>query len=186
MLLSGVVGLAKAAGVTGGAFETFDKALTAGKVPAVGQVTDRIVRSAYASLERSSTKMSLDSIPNPLPPPHNLSWYFSACTCTPEVRQFATMLGKGNIRVWSVARDLNGWFILAQVFGAESDKDATSMIELETRLPARRLKSHVVASIAPFKLEVKNVEAFMHDYAKNILKRKGLGTFVELFLERRM
>jgi hypothetical protein len=35
-------------------------------------------------------------------------------------------------------------------------------------------------------MDMKNVESFMHDYAKNILKRKGLGTFVELFLERRV
>lgn len=186
VLLSGVVGLAKASGVTASAFETFDKALTAGKVPVSGKVSDRVVRSAYAALERSSTKMSLDNIPNPLPAPHNLSWYFSSCACPPDIRQFATMLGRGNIRVWSVARDMDGWYILVQVFGTEDSASAVKAVELETRLPVQRLKGYALDTISPFELEASNVEKFMHDYAKNILKNKGLGTFVELFIERRM
>lgn len=96
------------------------------------------------------------------------------------------MIGHGNIRVWSVARDLDGWFILAQVFGAENDEEAVNMVELQTRLPVHRLKGYVLDTISPFDMDTKNVESFMHDYAKNILKRKGLGTFVELFLERRL
>lgn len=186
VLLSGVVGLAKANGMTTGAFDTFDKALTAGKVPTSGKVNDRVVRAAYAALERSSTKTSLDNIPNPLPAPHNLSWYFSSCVCPADVRQFATMLGRGNIRVWSVARDMNGWYILAQVFGAKDGKDAVKTVEIETRLPVHRLKGYTLDTISPFELEASNIENFMHDYAKNILKTKGLGTFVEVFLERRM
>ena len=182
--MSGVVGLAKAAGITGGAFETFDKALTLGKTE--GKISTRVVRLAYASLERNATSFALDKIPNPLPAPHNLSWYFSSCVCPGDVRQFATMIGRGNIRVWSVARDLDGWFILAQVFGADSDEEAVNMVELETRLPVHRLKGYVLDTISPFDMDMKNIESFMHDYAKNILKRKGLGTFVELFLERRM
>lgn len=185
MLLSAVVGAAKTTSDNAGVLAVFDKALTEGKLPATGKVTERIVRSAYAALERSSTKMSVDSIPNPLPAPHNLSWYFSSCVCPGEVRQFATMLSHGNIRVWSVARDLQGWFILAQVFGAKDDQEAVSMVELQTRLPVHRMKNHVLDTISPFALEVKNVEDFMHDHAKNILKRKGLGSFVEVFLERR-
>lgn len=185
VLLSGVVGISKATSDGVGVLATFDKALAEGKIPADGKVTERVVRSAYAALERSSTKMSVDSIPNPLPAPHNLSWYFSCCNCPAEVRQFATMMGHGNVRVWSVARDLQGWFILAQVFGADNQADAVSMVELQTRLAVHRLKGYVLDTISPFKMEPKNIEQFMHDHAKNILKRKGLGTFVEVFLERR-
>lgn len=184
-MLSGVVGAAAKHSGSNTVLVAFDKALVDGKLPATGKVTERVVRSAYASLERSSTKFSIDNIPNPLPPPHNLSWYFSCCTCPPEVRQFATMLGHGNIRVWSVARDLHGWFILAQVFGAESPEEAVGIVELQTRLPVHRLRNHVLDTISPFSMEPQNIENFMHEHAKNILKRKGLGTFVEIFLERR-
>jgi hypothetical protein len=50
----------------------------------------------------------------------------------------------------------------------------------------QRLKGYALDTISPFELEASNVEKFMHDYAKNILNNKGLGTFVELFIERRM
>lgn len=178
--------MAKAAGIKDGSFETFDKALSAGKVPLVGKVTDRLVRSAYAALERSSTQMSVDRIPSPLSPPHDLSWYFSVCTCPSAVRQFATMLGRGNIRVWSVARDLDGWLILAQVFGADNDADAVNTVELSTRLPITRLHTHVLSRIEPYKVDTDKIESFMSDYAKNAYKKQGVGTFVQLFLERRM
>lgn len=184
-LLSGIVCLAKANGVVNDAFVAFDKALSEGRVPASGRVTDRIVRSAFASLGRSPIKLSIESVPNPLPAPHNLSWYFSSCVCPDEVRQFATMLGRGHIRVWSVARSIEGWFVLAQVFGEDSKESATKSVLLETRVATKRLKNHALAAVAPFDLDPKTVEGFMHKHAKAMLSKHGVGTFVELFLERR-
>lgn len=186
MLLSGVVGLAKKSGeALSSAFEAFDRALTAGKV-GTNKVSDRIVRSAFASLSRTQVQTSLDLIPNPLPRPHNLSWYFGSCTCPAEIRAFATMLGRKHIRVWSVAHTVDGWVILAQVFGAENKDAALKDVELEARVPARRLQRHTVSSIASSKVDAKAAEEFMHSYAKALLKQhEGVGNFVEIFLERK-
>lgn len=187
MILSGVISQAKAAGQPlVASMEAIDNAYKAGKVPASGKVTGRLVRSAFASLSRTPVQMNVDLIPNPFPSPHNLTWYFSQCICPPEVRAFVTMLGRKNIRVWSVGHTVEGWMVLAQVFGEDSGKEAVKTVELESKVASRRLQKHTLSSIEEYKLVPKaGFEDFMHEHAKLILKHQGLGNFVELSLERK-
>lgn len=186
VLLSGVVGLAKKSKAPmSAAMEAFDRALTAKKIPA-GRISDRVVRSAFASLSRSQIQTSLDLVPNPLPRPHNLSWYFGSCVCPAEVRAFATMIGRRHIRVWSVAHTVDGWTVLAQVFGGKNDAESVASVELETRVPAKRLQRHSISSVTSKKIEASAIESFLHDHAKDILsKNDTVGDFVEIFLERK-
>lgn len=187
--MSGVVGLARLApgrhnDALSNALGAFDKALSSGKLPD-GQVTERLVRSTFSAVERITPKLSVDSVPNPFPSPHNLSWYFGACACPDDVRVFATMLSKSHLRVWSVAQAKDGWKVLVQVFGDTTQGNAQSTVEIETRVPSKRLKRYTLASIEPFAFKASNVELFMHDYARYLLRRLDLGTFVEITLGRR-
>lgn len=158
-------------------------ALDKGKVE--GKVTDRLVRATFAAIERCTPQLRIDNIPNPFPAPHNLSWYFSACACPDDVRVFATRLSKGNNRVWSVAQATDGWKVLVQVFGAESQADAGRMVELEAKTPSLILKHHVMADASNFTFSAQNVDEFMHEHARVLLEKQGRGHFVELTLARR-
>jgi len=185
------VGLARGTGAIHGkslalSIGAFDKALSSGKLPD-GQVTDRLVRATFSAIEKITPKMRIDSIPNPFPAPHNLSWYFGACSCPDEVRVFATMLGKGHIRVWSVAQDKGGWQVLVQAFGDTVSGNAASTVEIETRVPSKRLKGFVMASVEPFAFKAENINLFMHEHARTILaKHQGeTGHFVQVTLARR-
>ena len=187
-LLSGVVALARMSPgrhpePLRASLGAFDLALSKGK--AEGKVTDRLVRATFSAIERVTPKLRIDDIPNPLPSPHNLSWYFGACACPDDVRVFATMLGKGHFRVWSVAQAMDGWKVLAQVFGADNQGEATKTAEIEAGVPKLRLKHHALTSIDSFKLTAANVEEFMHDHARVLLEKQGKGHFVEFTLARR-
>lgn len=187
VLLSGVVGLARGVAKkpsVNASFQAFDKALQSGRVPTSGQVTDRLVRSAYAALERSNPGFTVDRVPNPLPKPHNLSWYFGHANVEDEVRAFATGINRKFVRVWSVAKVADGFRILAQVFGASGPTDASKMVEIETRMPAKRMRRFAVTGCASFTLTAANAESFMHEVARGLLKREGLGDFVEVSLDR--
>lgn len=161
----------------------FDLALSWGK--AEGKVTDRLVRATFSAIERVTPNMRIDHVPNPLPAPHHLGWYFGAVAVPTEVRMFATMLGRGHFRVWSVAQDAGGWKVLAQVFGADNQTEATQTAEVEASTARQRLKAHTLTAIEPYKLTAANVEDFMHDYAKELLAKQGSGHFVEYTLARR-
>lgn len=187
MLLSGVVGLAR--GVSAkpsvtASFQAFDKALQSGRVPTSGQVSERLVRSAYAALERSYPGFTIDRVPNPLPKPHNLSWYFGHANVEDEIRAFATNINRKFIRVWSVAKVEDGFKLLAQVFGASGPTDASKMVEIETRMPAKRMRRYVMTDCSGFTMKSANAESFMHEVARGLLQREGLGDFVEVSLER--
>ena len=164
----------------------FDKALSSGKLPE-GQVTDRLVRAAFSAIEKALPKMQIDNIPNPFPPPHNLSWYFGACACPDDVRVFATMLGKGYLRVWSVAQDKGGWQVLVQAFGDAISGSASSTVEIETRIHSKRLKGFVMAGVAPFEFSPRNIDQFMHTHARTLLARhqNDSSYFVQVTLARR-
>jgi hypothetical protein len=161
----------------------FDLALSKGK--AEGKVTDRLVRATFSAIERVTPNLRIDHVPNPLPAPHNLAWYFGACACPDEVRVFATMLGRGHFRVWSVAQAADGWKVLAQVFGSDTQGEAAQTAELEASTAKLRLKHHALSAIEPFKLTASNVEEFMHEYARVLLAKQGKGHFVEYTLARR-
>ena len=163
----------------------FDKALASGKLPE-NQITDRLVRATFSAIEKAQPKLRIDSIPNPFPSPHNLSWYFGACACPDDVRVFATMLGKGHLRVWSVAQDKTGWQVLVQAFG-DTKSNIASTVEIETRVPSKRLKGYVMAAVEPFSLKAANIKDFMHDHARTLLARyQGeAGHFVQVTLARR-
>lgn len=165
------------------AIGAFDLALSQGK--AVGKITERAVRATFSAIERITPNLSVDNVPNPFPAPHNLSWYFSCCACPDDVRVFATMLSKGNIRVWSVAQDREGWKILAQVFGAESSAEALRFVEQDSSVPSLRLKHHVFAGSSRFNMTAQSVDAFMHEHARALLEKNGKGHFVEVSLDRR-
>ncbi len=187
VLLSGVVGLgrgiAKKPSVEG-SFAAFDKALQSGKLPTSGKVTDRLVRSAYFALERSHPGFNLAQVPNPLPKPHNLTWYFGHADVEDEVRAFATGINRKHIRVWSVTKVQDGYKLLAQVFDAGNSKDAAHSVELESRMPAKRMRHFVISAVESFDLKTTNAEAFMHEVARGLLERQGLGDFVEVTLAR--
>ena len=161
----------------------FDLALSKGKVE--GKVDSRLVRSTFSAIERVTPQLRIDHIPNPFPSPHNLSWYFSACACPDDVRVFATRLGKGHVRIWSVAQAADGWKILAQVFGSDSQKEAAGTMELEASVPKLSLKHHVLSGSSNFTMAATNVDEFMHTHARELLKKMGRGHFVELTLARR-
>jgi len=186
-LLSGVVGLAKHAPGAhspklAASLVAFDSVLSAGKV-AQGAVSDRLVRAAFSALERVTPQLRTDMVPNPLPPPHNLSWYFCACACPLEVRAFATALRRKHTRVWSVARAENGWLILMQVFGATSKADAEKTAALECQMPAKRLRQYAVGTVKSFgDFKPRAIEEFMHEHARGLLQRESLGDFVEISL----
>jgi len=164
----------------------FDKALESGRVPASGKVTDRLVRSTFAAIERGLGEIDVDTVPNPLPKPHNLAWYFNRCTCPTEVRQFAVALHRFHLRVWSVAQTADGWNVLVQVFGApDKTAGAVQAVDLEARMPLKRLQHFALREIHPYKLDAQNVELFMHQCAKGLLEQEGLGDFVEVELVRR-
>lgn len=185
------MGLARGTGAIHGkslaqSLGAFDKALSSGKLPE-GQVSDRLVRATFSAIEKITPKMRIDSIPNPFPAPHNLSWYFGACACPTDVRVFATMLSKGHLRVWSVAQDKGGWQVLAQAFGDSISGSAASTVEIETRVPAMHLKGFVLASVEPFSFRARNIDLFMHEHARTLLARHQDQTshFVQVTLARR-
>ena len=187
-LLSGVIALARMSPGRHSAslresLGAFDLALSKGK--AAGKVTDRLVRATFSAIERVTPNLRIDHVPNPLPSPHNLSWYFGACACPTDVRVFATMLGRGHFRVWSVAQASDGWKVLAQVFGADSQAEAAATAELEAGVAKLRLKHHALSTVVPMKLTAANIEEFMHDYARTLLEKQGQGHFVEYTLARR-
>lgn len=189
VLLSGVVGLARHAPGAhspklAASLVAFDSVLSAGKV-APGAVSDRLVRAAFSALENVTPQLRTDMVPNPLPAPHNLSWYFCACACPLEIRAFATALRRKHTRVWSVAKAEDGWRVLMQVFGATSKADAEKTASLETQVPAKRLRQHAVGSVKSFNLKPRAVEDFMHEHARGLLQREGLGDFVEISLQSR-
>jgi hypothetical protein len=163
----------------------FDKALASGKLP-VGHVTDRLVRATFSAIEKITPKMRIDNIPNPFPAPHNLSWYFGSCACPDDVRIFATMLGKGHLRVWSVAQDKGGWQVLVQAFG-DTVSGSASTVEIETRVPSKRLKGYVLAGVENFKFKAANIDSFMHEHARTLLARHQdeSSHFVQVTLARR-
>lgn len=183
VLLSGVVGLSRRVTKTeelDASFGAFDAALASGKLPTTGKVSDRLVRSAFAALERKNPSLQMADVPNPLPAPHNLAWYFGSCACPDEVRAFATQVGKKNVRVWSVAQDTTSWRVLAQVFnGHQADL-------LQATDTARgRLKAYTLQSVNTFKMEPRNVSAFTHDFVRGLLGKQTLGEFIEFHLSRR-
>lgn len=155
------------------------------KGKAEGKVTDRLVRATFSAIERVTPNMRIDHVPNPLPSPHNLSWYFGACACPDDVRVFATMLGRGHFRVWSVAQAADGWKVLAQVFGADNPSEAADTAELDANVAKLRLKHHALTTVEPYRLTASNVDEFMHEYARELLKKQGSGHFVEYTLARR-
>jgi hypothetical protein len=151
---------------------------------AEGRVTDRLVRATFSALEQTA-RLRIDHVPNPFEPPHNLSWYFSACACPPDVRQFATRLSNSHIRVWSVAQNRSGWVILAQVFGASSQAEAVRAVELEADVPAKSLMHHAMSGAMKYTFAAQNVDRFMNDHARGLLEKQGRGHFVEIALDRR-
>jgi hypothetical protein len=187
VLLSAVVGLARGVAKkpsVEGSFRAFDKALQSGRVPTSGKVTDRVVRAAYSALERSYPGFSIERVPNPLPKPHNLTWYFGHGNVEDEIRAFATGINRKFVRVWSVAKVQDGFRVLAQVFGATGGPDAAKMVEIETRMPAKRMRRYIVTGVSSFTMKPANVESFMHEVARGLLERQGLGDFVEVSLDR--
>jgi len=161
----------------------FALALDSGK--AVGRVTDRVVRSTFSAIERYTPQLRIDHVPNPFPSPHNLSWYFGACACPDDVRVFATMLGKGHVRIWSVAQAADGWKVLAQVFGADSQEDANETIRLEAGVPSGRLKHHYLDAMTTFPMSALEADGLMATHAGIKMEKHGRGHFVELTLARR-
>ncbi len=188
MLLSGVLSIARKAATTKSlkaSFDMFDKALSTNKVPVEGKITERLVRSAFSALVKANIGLGVRHLPNPFPSPHNLSWYFGACTCPGEVRSFATSIRHRPLRVWSVAQAAEGWRVLVQVVGEDTSLAAEATVGLECKSPALRLRQHALGSIKSFPMKADNVEAFMHECARGLLAREGLGHFVEVSLDRR-
>jgi len=161
----------------------FSLVLDSGK--AVGRIDSRIVRSTFSAIERLTPQLRIDHIPNPLPSPPNLSWYFGACACPKDVRVFATILRNSPIRIWSVAQAADGWKVLAQVFGASSGAEAVRTMALETKVPSGRLKHHHLDASVSFPLGVAATDQLMQDQARVLLEQQGRGHFVELTLARR-
>lgn len=156
-------------------------ALDSGK--AEGAVTSRTVKATFSALERYTPSLGVDQLPNPFPYPHNLSWYFGSCACPHDVRVFATMLGKGHLRVWSVAKDELGWKVLTQVFGASSQEDAVATVKLDSGLPSTRLKHFYLKSVGPASLDPSAVDGLIRPFTKR--DPQDLGVFVEVNLGRR-
>lgn len=163
-------------------FDAFDAALASNKLPVTGKVNERLVRSAYAALERLTPWVRPANLPNPLPSPHNLAWYFGVATCPDEVRGFATRVGHRNVRVWSVANDGLGWVILAQVFGAGTEQEAARAFELQAQVPLKSLRQHAMSTVLPTPISLTDVSAYPHEGVKKALMAGGLGHFVTVSL----
>lgn len=84
-----------------------------------------------------------------------------------------------------MAQAADGWKVLIQVFGAESQAEARRMVELEAKVPSMALKHHVMAQADNFAFQAQNVDEFMHEHARKLLEKQGRGHFVELTLARR-
>lgn len=118
-----------------------------GKVPERGTVDKRTVQAAFSLLLKAAAPVAA-TVENPLPAPHNLSWYFRTCTAPQDIRNFATRLSANDVRVWSVARASDTeWKVLVQVSDAESKNAAVSIVAGASLRPSGALKRHIVANV---------------------------------------
>ena len=145
VIMASLLTHAKSAGSE--SLELLSRAFSEGAVPERGMMTKNTVQAAYSVLSARMAK-ALDAVENPLPAPHNLSWYFRSCACPQDVRHFATRLSKHDVRVWSVAQASAGeWKVLVQVEGAESKNEAVSSVAGSSLRPSKALRNRIVSSV---------------------------------------
>jgi hypothetical protein len=170
------------------AFASFDLAFKARTIPAEGTVSERTVRSAFASVSPLAPKVGLAAlnVSNPFMPPHSLAWYFGYASLPDEVRVYATGLRRPFLRVWCADKTANGVTIIVQVLGADSASDAIKMVSLEQEMSAKRLRFYTVEKVSSYTDTSKELKRFMTEYAPAVLEQQGLGHFVKIDLLRRI
>lgn len=165
-----------------------DAAFDADQVVVAGVTPKFVCTAASAMLIRD-----MDRIPNPLPPPYDLTWYFSWATMPDEVRIFATRLGRPNIRVWSVVQSsalpdmatvVPAWCVLVQVFGADDKDEAAMWAAQAAGRPRLSLQQHELAAIRAVKVDAKLITSFLHTPLKKTVEKEDPGLFVEYILPR--
>ena len=146
VIMASLVAHAKDAGSE--SLDLFDRAFSEGAVPERGVMTKRTVQAAFSVLSAKKAKV-IEAVVNPFPSPHNLSWYFRNGTLPEDIRHFATRLGRGDVRVWSVARaSTDEWKVLVQVEGAESKNEAVSSVAGSSLRPSLALRKRIVSSVS--------------------------------------
>jgi hypothetical protein len=124
-----------------------DRAFSAGNIPERGLVAKRTVQAAASVLQARASQI-LAEVPNPFSAPHNLSWLFRTTRCPQDVRHFATRLGRGDVRVWSVAQaSADEWRVLVQVDGAESKNEAVSNVAGCALRPSKSLRNRMLMDV---------------------------------------
>ena len=154
--------------------DKLDSGLKNGK--AVGKINDRLVRAALTCCPTGY------EVPSPFEAPHNLQWYFNRFTGPMEMRVFATSLTKSYLRVWSVAQDRAGWSVLVQASGMDSVAKAKEAVEIEARMPSKRLRGFVLRGVESFDVKDKVMKEWIEEYAKRAITASDLGHFVQLQL----
>lgn len=169
------------AGTVVSSVELIASAFQNGTIPSSGAVLKRGVQAAYSVLSAKDNECAA-SLPNPFEAPHNLSWYFRTNDAPIDVRHFATRLGRGHIRVWSVAQSADeDWKVLVQIFSADTKNEAVSEVAAAALRPCAALKNRVLQDVAITATPKVNLPSVFH---RNEFSTKPEGHFVELTITK--